>query len=90
MGPVLLGLASFAAMDAVMKSLSLSLGPYNAILWRYAVGIVIVAVLWVIGVTLVMATLNGIFQTALYLYATTGSLPAGFEGADLGATFGPR
>ncbi len=46
MGTVLLGLASFAAMDAVMKSLSLSLGPYNAILWRYAVGIVIVAVLY--------------------------------------------
>ncbi len=45
-GSVLLGLASFSAMDAVMKSLSLSLGPYNAILWRYAVGFVIIGVLY--------------------------------------------
>lgn len=45
-GSVLLGLVSFSAMDAVMKSLSLSLGPYNAILWRYAVGFVIIGVLY--------------------------------------------
>lgn len=45
-GSVLTGLAFFSAMDAVMKSLSLSLGPYNAILWRYAVGLVIIGVLY--------------------------------------------
>jgi drug/metabolite transporter (DMT)-like permease len=46
MGSVLLGLAFFSAMDAAMKSLSLSLGPYNAILWRYAVGIVIIGAIY--------------------------------------------
>ena len=50
------------------------------------VGIVVAAV-W-IGVALAMlSAMSGIFQTALYLYATTGSAPEGFENADLGATF---
>ncbi len=40
--------------------------------------LVIVAILWVIGVTLVMATLNGIFQTALYLFAAEGRVPGGY------------
>lgn len=47
MGSVLLGLASFSAMDAVMKGLSLSLGPYNAILWRYAAGLVMISILFI-------------------------------------------
>ncbi len=46
MGSVLIGLASFSAMDAVMKSLSLSLGPYNAILWRYAAGLIMIGILF--------------------------------------------
>lgn len=46
-GSVLLGLASFSAMDAVMKGLSLSLGPYNAILWRYAAGLIMISILFV-------------------------------------------
>lgn len=45
-GSVLIGLASFSAMDAVMKGLSLSLGPYNAILWRYAAGLIMISVLF--------------------------------------------
>lgn len=46
MGSVLVGLASFSAMDAVMKGLSLSLGPYNAILWRYAAGLIMIGILF--------------------------------------------
>lgn len=46
-GSVLIGLASFSAMDAVMKGLSLSLGPYNAILWRYAAGLIMISILFV-------------------------------------------
>lgn len=49
-----------------------------------------VAVAWIALVVVVMTALNAIFQTALYLYATTGSMPSGFEGADLRGTFGPR
>ena len=47
MGAVLFGLLCFSAMDAVMKKLALDLGTYNAILWRYMAGLVIIAVLYV-------------------------------------------
>ena len=43
---VLLGLAFFSAMDAVMKDLSIALGAYNAVLWRYAAGVVLISVLY--------------------------------------------
>lgn len=36
------------------------------------------AVLWVIAVTMVMAALSSIFQTALYLHATEQSQPGGY------------
>ena len=49
-----------------------------------------VAVAWIAVVVVVITALSAIFQTALYLYATTGTLPAGFENADLRGTFGPR
>ncbi|HEX8655257.1 MAG TPA: DMT family transporter [Allosphingosinicella sp.] len=38
-----LGIAFFSAMDAVMKVLSLSLGTYNALLWRTTAGALIAA-----------------------------------------------
>ena len=48
---------------------------------------IIVAVAWVAVVMVVLTALNAIFQTALYLYATTGVLPSGFEQAPLAQTF---
>ena len=48
---------------------------------------VVAAGAWVALVTVVMTALNAVFQTALYLYATTGTLPAGFEQAPLSQTF---
>ena len=57
------------------------------------VGLVVgitVAVAWIAVVVVVMTALNAVFQTALYMYATTGALPTGFEGADLQGSFGPR
>ena len=43
---VLSGLAFFSAMDAVMKGLSVALGAYNAVFWRYAAGVVLVSALY--------------------------------------------
>jgi len=51
---------------------------------------VIVAIAWVATVIVVLTALNAIFQTALYLYATTGVSPAGFEQSNLGDSFGRR
>ena len=48
---------------------------------------VIAAAAWVAVVMVVLTALNAIFQTALYLYATTGSAPSGFEQAPLAETF---
>jgi Family of unknown function (DUF6159) len=47
------------------------------------------AVAWVIGVQLVSATLTGIFQIALYRFATDGSVP-GFDNDKLREAFRPR
>ncbi|MBK6739320.1 MAG: DMT family transporter [Haliea sp.] len=40
------GIATFAAMDAVMKGLSIELGAYNAMLWRTAIGLLIAIALF--------------------------------------------
>jgi len=42
-----LGIASFSAMDAVMKGLSLSIGTYNALLWRTVAGALIAAAFFI-------------------------------------------
>lgn len=51
-----------------------------------AVGI-FVAVVYFAAVIVVMSALNGIFQTALYMYAAEGTIPADFSTADLPASF---
>lgn len=43
---VLAGLAAYSAMDAVMKGLSIALGAYNALFWRYAGGVIIASLLY--------------------------------------------
>jgi len=50
---------------------------------------VVVAVAWIIGVQLIAATLTGIFQTALYRFATAGAAP-GFDNDQLRQAFRPR
>jgi S-adenosylmethionine uptake transporter len=44
-----LGIATFSAMDAAMKGLSIELGAYNAMLWRVVFGAAISAVPFVLG-----------------------------------------
>lgn len=52
-----------------------------------AVAGIIVGVAWLLVVMVVLAALNAIFQTALYMYATTGTVPSGFEQAPLAQSF---
>ena len=47
----------------------------------------VVAVPWVALAVVVLTALGAVFQTALYLYATTGSVPKGFEQAGLSEAF---
>jgi S-adenosylmethionine uptake transporter len=41
-----IGIATFSAMDALMKQLSIDLGAYNAMLWRTAVGVLMAGCLF--------------------------------------------
>jgi hypothetical protein len=53
--------------------------------------LIVVGIVWMLAVTLVMSTLNGIFQTALYLFAAEGRVPGGFfDGVSFGDAFVPK
>ena len=45
---------------------------------------------WIALVSVVISTLTAIFQMALYLYATTGQVPMGFEQSGISDTFNER
>ena len=47
----------------------------------------VVAVPWVAFAAVVLVALGAVFQTALYLYATSGTIPDGFEDSPLRDTF---
>ena len=48
-------------------------------------------VIWIIGVVVTIAALNGIFQTALYHFAVSGSVPGQyFDERQLNSAFGPK
>jgi hypothetical protein len=52
-----------------------------------AVVLLVIAVLWFVGVVVVTSALSGIYQTALYHYAASGSVPEEFSGVDLAHAF---
>ncbi|MCS5686998.1 MAG: DUF6159 family protein [Acidimicrobiales bacterium] len=51
---------------------------------------ILVAVPYVALLVVVLTALNAVFQTALYLYATTGVVPTGFADSNLQASFSTR
>ena len=51
---------------------------------------ILVAVPYVALLVVVLTALNAVFQTALYLYATTGSVPTEFDDSNLQASFSIR
>jgi hypothetical protein len=51
---------------------------------------ILLAVPYLALVVVVLTALNAVFQTALYLYATTGSVPAEFDDSNLQASFSTR
>jgi hypothetical protein len=51
---------------------------------------ILVSVPYLALVVVVLTALNAVFQTALYLYATTGSVPTGFDDSNLQASFSIR
>jgi len=51
---------------------------------------ILVAIPYLALGVVVLTALNAVFQTALYLYATTGSIPTGFADSNLQASFSTR
>lgn len=80
------GLLGFVAILPVILVVAVlgSLGGAGLILG------IVVGVAWVGLVVVVMTALNAVFQTALYLYATSGMAPSGFEGSSIGESFSRR
>ena len=80
-------LIGLAAVLPAIALVAVGAGAGGALL---AVGIV-VAIVWVILVAVVMAALSGIFQTALYHFATDGSVPSTyFSNEAMSAAFAPK
>ena len=77
------GLFSFAL--AIPGILLVMLGASSSI-WA----LLVIGVLAIMFAAVVAAALNGIFQTALYLYVTTGQAPAGFGEQQLTASFNQK
>lgn len=78
------GLLGFVAVipAIIVGALALASGVTTVIV----LGIAIAAV-WTAVVFATISALGGIFQAALYMYATSGTAPEGFEQANLGDTF---
>jgi hypothetical protein len=51
---------------------------------------IIIAVAWIILVAITLAALSGIFQTALYHFATDGHIPEYFSNDAMAAAFAPK
>ena len=49
-----------------------------------------VGLVWLLGSSVIMSALSGIYRTALYRYASTGEVPGDFAGIDFQAQFRPR
>ena len=82
------GLLGFVAILPVVL-VGFVLGFFGEAGFAFAVAVVI-GVAWVALVVVVMTALNAVFQTALYLYATSGRAPSGFEGSSISQSFSHR
>lgn len=80
------GLLGFVAILVMVPIVAL-VGSLGGGLAAFAV---VIAVTWVIVVAVVLSALSGIFQTALYRFATTGTAGGGFDDGALGTAFAPR
>ncbi len=82
-GVAAIGIAMFLVSLPIIL-VAVGLGALNVVL-GVAVGLIALAALSLVG-----STLSGIFNAALYRYATTGEASGGFSGEDLHGAFAPR
>ena len=86
-GNAAIGIASFLAIAAFGAiAVPLLLTGATALV----IAAVVAWVVWAAVVSAAGAAMSGIFQTALYLYASTGSVPPGFSPIAIEAAFRPK
>ena len=81
------GLLGFVAVLPAVALVGLAVASGNA---TVAVIAVAVAVVWIIGVAVVLSALNAIFQTALYRFAADGQPVGPFTPEIMGSAFAPK
>jgi hypothetical protein len=84
---VLPGIAAIAGAFALGSSTDTVTGAMNVAVNPL---LLTLGVLWILAVALVLSTLSGIFQTALYRYAAGKPSQGAFGSADLQAAFGAK
>jgi hypothetical protein len=86
-GNAAIGLVSFLAILGFgLVAVPLMFTGVTAVL----IAAIVAWVVWAAIVSAVGAAMSGIFQTALYLYASTGEVPSGFSPVAIEAAFRPK
>jgi hypothetical protein len=85
--------AAFGLIDFLLVMAGIVLVVMTAVLTHSAIAALVVAALFVFGLgvaILVQAALGGIYSAALYRYASTGKVTAGFDGETMRLAFAPK
>jgi hypothetical protein len=86
-GNAAIGILGFVGLLVAAPVVMLAIATKTAIV---IVPVIALAVAWLLGVTAVTSAMSGIFQTALYQFASTGEVPAGFTREQMTGAFRPR
>ena len=82
-----LGIIGFVAMIPGFAVIAIGVAT-GSVVATIVIGAVGVA--WILVASTVIAALSGIYRTALYRFASSGEIPAGFAGVDFQGAFQPR
>ena len=82
-----LGIIGFVAMIPGFAVIAIGVAT-GSVVATIVIGAVGVA--WILVASTVVAALSGIYRTALYRFASSGEIPAGFAGVDFQGAFQPR
>jgi hypothetical protein len=82
-----LGLIGFLASVPGFVVIAIGVGTGSLVA---AIAIGAIGVAWLVVAATVVSALSGIYRTALYWYASTGTVPGDFAGIDFQAAFRPR
>jgi hypothetical protein len=86
-GNAAIGLVNLLGMIVAVPIVVLAFSTSSAVV---IVPVIALVVVWVLGLMTVTSAMSGIFQTALYQYASTGEVPSGFTREQMVGAFRPK